>query len=270
MSSAGVVIGLALVLAVQVAIHLRISRIPARAAARLKAEAEAEAHARAEMNALEEATVRRVGVLVTELRRFHEALAEEYRAQVGTAQSRARVAEARSTEGAKVMTGLRAHASEVAAIVGELRTLAGDLADLIYTVTEQLAARAPAPEEQPPSAEPGDDGDDRKTTEMGPPSTSEAPSGGTGAAAGATEDADRSSGEAEETQVFTKAAPGAPHEVQVTVPGRPPSPPRAAKGPRAPVPRRAMPPPVSAGEGDSQERRGLLPPAPGPQAGGER
>ncbi len=165
---------------------------------------------------------------------------------MGTAQSRARVAEARSTEGAKVMTGLRAHASEVAAIVGELRTLAGDLADFIYTVTERLAASPSAPEGQPPGAESGDDGDDRKTVEVGPAST-----GGAGATTAGAEDADRSSGEAEETRVFTKAAPGAP--------------PRAANGPRTQAPR-AMP----AGEGEARERRGLLPPAPEPQAGGER
>ncbi len=159
MSNAVIILGLVVVLAVQIATHIRVARIPARAAARVKAEAEASV--RAQMSAIEDATRSRVEVLVTELRRFHDALAEEYRAQVGTAQSRARVAEARSTEGAKVMTGLRAHANEVAALVGELHTIAGDLAELIFTVTQRLVPRSPAPGEQTSGATSNDDGGDR-------------------------------------------------------------------------------------------------------------
>jgi hypothetical protein len=265
------IVGLALVLALQVAIHLRLANVPARAAARLKAEAEARARAAADAdaNALQTAISRRVGQLVTELQRFHDFAAEDFRARVAATEQRTRVAEARSKEGAQVMTGLRAHACEIAALVAELRTLVGEAADLAYTLAERRSGAAPAPEEKPASpaldeigpaaeAESTDEGDQRKTTEMPRPPTSCAPP------ADAEADDEGWDNPHERTKVWPKAgtsaaAPGVPREAHAVLPGQTPAPPR----PRARVePRRALPPPAQAGEDDAPERPSVFLPAP--------
>ena len=246
MTSALVVVGLALVLAVQIAIHLRIAGIPARVAALRRV---AEGRERPEADAFQEALARRLNLIVRGIQGYHDQIAEDFRAQVAAGEQRARIAEGQRGDAAGVASELRALGREMAGVAAELRALQGDLAELVCGAAEARGATA-TPKEAPAPEDP----DERTTIEMGPPATC-APTAAAPRASAASDGADDEGWDdpEEKTKLFSKEA--TPPAVLVALRQR-----AGAKGARAP--RHALRPPPIVDEGeDAMERPSILPEA---------
>jgi Na+-transporting methylmalonyl-CoA/oxaloacetate decarboxylase gamma subunit len=134
--------GLALVLALLVAIYLNVDSLPARVWAIAKREREEDAAAA--QAALQAAAAPRVAALVAALAECHARSAAELRAQIETAELRARLAERQAKDGGTSL----AIASEM---VGELRCIVNDLQ---AACVRHLVSSDPGDEPEPDGAEP--------------------------------------------------------------------------------------------------------------------
>ena len=144
--------GLALALALLIAIHRKLDGLPPRLWAIAKRERAAD-EARA-LTALTEATAAKVGTITLGLRHHEEQLAASLRAQIAEAETRARVAERRSSE-----AGVALHAATD--LVRALRSLCGEMEAVIACAHDATRARAAPALRDPPL-------DERPTMEITP------------------------------------------------------------------------------------------------------